>query len=1059
MLADLLEEDPRREAELIEVLRLAAQDAVAEFGRAGEARAILERLARLHALAGRADEACDARVQVARVVPDQDTLEQALGALDEQKRHKEAIALLEEVAGTVADTGWRARAFVRAADIARTRLAKRGKARELLERALELLPRDKGALQSYAELLVEIGDGDAALLALERLVGLETEPKARAALQLRVGRLLEEHLLRPDDALKRYRACVEADPSQADAWEALRSLARTRGDRALLVESLAGLANAKTEPAERAALWRQIAKVERDERADAAAAERAYVDALRHEPGDLEALQGLLMLIVNRLQPDLDLDAALAAPSDAVLEQVRAHVARAGASGASLPLPLARLDALCKTRGGDRVGARELFERLLSEHPDDLPTLLAFARHLAAAPRLEVDTAEPRRLRVLESILLHHAFALQPAVHVDVWGEVTALRAATGDHAGALKAAKKVLALATTPELQAVLSDRAVRALATALETAKDADRDAKAAVQALQLDAERSLVEGEQARLLERAARIAQVELSDRAQARKLLERALAKAPESSSVRDALLELDLSAGDVAGVLKQVRDLLAKESDPRQKALLHLRLFRLAKKLGLDDQGAAAELKAALEHDPSSSEVLDAAERFFTDKHDADGLDKLWSAQLRALDRDDVRARLKLLERLAQLRRWERRDLTGAVEALEAMTALEPDALKPREDAARIYTELGMAREAIGAWRGVLERDPLVVEAWRGLLSRYVALEQGDEAFAVASAMLALDLVDDDVARVVRTIRPPFPRWPIPPKDGQLFRRKVAHPLEKAPARAILDLCGPRLLPLYARPLREFGVRKKDALQDRQVPTSVLLAVRTLAQLLGLREPPLLFSAELASTQGQSPAFAVLPSTEPGIIVAPDVLKGGMTPERAFALGRAATWLQPHAVLAAAIESPNLRLLLEALVAQFLGPKNLERPDADAEHLGRELQRALLAGVSKDDEAALKGELLPALRDHVHARAQVQVADWKAGVGYTGDRVGFLMSTDLNAAFKVIKATAGTAQSVGARLATKELVLFSISPAYLGLRKDLGIALPEQAAMPLLDVA
>ncbi len=225
------------------------------------------------------------------------------------------------------------------------------------------------------------------------------------------------------------------------------------------------------------------------------------------------------------------------------------------------------------------------------------------------------------------------------------------------------------------------------------------------------------------------------------------------------------------------------------------------------------------------------------------------------------------------------------------------------------------------------------------------------------------------------------------------------------------------------------------------------------------AQLLGLREPPMLFSAELGSTHGQSPPFAVLPATEPGIIVAPDVLKGGMTPERAFALGRAATWLQPHAVLAAAVESPNLRLLLEALVAQFLGAKNLERADSDAEQLGRELSRALFAGVTKDDEAALKGELVPALRDHVHARSQVQVADWKAGVGYTGDRVGFLMSTDLSAAFKVIKSTAGTAQSVGARLATKELVLFSVSPAYLGLRKDLGVALPEQVAMPLLDVA
>src|SRR5688572_33486796 len=85
-------------------------------------------------------------------------------------------------------------------------------------------------------------------------------------------------------------------------------------------------------------------------------------------------------------------------------------------------------------------------------------------------------------------------------------------------------------------------------------------------------------------------------------------------------------------------------------------------------------------------------------------------------------------------------------------------------------------------------------------------------------------------------------------------------------------------------------------------------------------------------------------------------------------------------------------------------------------------------------------------------------RSQIQVADWRAGVGYTGDRVGFLMSTDLNAAFRMIKASSGGGQSIGARLAIKELVLFSVSSSYLSLRKDLGLALPELAAAPLLDV-
>ncbi|HEY4221435.1 MAG TPA: hypothetical protein VGO62_08830, partial [Myxococcota bacterium] len=476
------------------------------------------------------------------------------------------------------------------------------------------------------------------------------------------------------------------------------------------------------------------------------------------------------------------------------------------------------------------------------------------------------------------------------------------------------------------------------------------------------------------------------------------------------------------------------------------------------KKLGLDMEGAAAELKSAVELDPTNADILDGAEQFFTEKNDSDGLDKLWSAQLRVLDREDSKARLKLLERLAQLRRYERRDLSGAVEALEAMTAIDADALKPREDAARLYTELGLAREAVAAWRGVLDRDPLAAEAWRGIFLRFAATRQGDEAFAVASTMAALDLAEEDIARAVRTIRPPFPRWPIPPKDPQLFRRKVAHPLERTPVRAVLDITAPRLLPLYARRLKEFGFKARDALVDKNVPTSVLLAVRTLAQLLALKEPPPLFLAELGSTDGASPPFAVLPSTDAAVIVTGDVLKGGMTPERAFALGRATSWLQPHAVMAAAVDAPTLRLILEALVASFLGPKNLERPDLEAEKLGKELLHALTSGLSSSDESALKGELLPALRDYVHARQQVQVADWRAGVGYSGDRVGFLMSTDLNAAFRAIKTTAGSAQSIGARLAIKELVLFSVSSGYLSLRKDLGLSLPELAAGPLLEL-
>ena len=42
-------------------------------------------------------------MQVARLVPDDKNLDRALASLDNVKRHKESVALLEETANNVAD--------------------------------------------------------------------------------------------------------------------------------------------------------------------------------------------------------------------------------------------------------------------------------------------------------------------------------------------------------------------------------------------------------------------------------------------------------------------------------------------------------------------------------------------------------------------------------------------------------------------------------------------------------------------------------------------------------------------------------------------------------------------------------------------------------------------------------------------------------------------------------------------------------------------------------------------------------------------------------------------
>ncbi|HEY4220273.1 MAG TPA: hypothetical protein VGO62_03005, partial [Myxococcota bacterium] len=81
VIADLLEDEPHRLDELVDVLRVGSQHALSYFGKTGEARTLLERLASVQEKAGRPEDAADAWVQVARLVPDEKNLERALAAL------------------------------------------------------------------------------------------------------------------------------------------------------------------------------------------------------------------------------------------------------------------------------------------------------------------------------------------------------------------------------------------------------------------------------------------------------------------------------------------------------------------------------------------------------------------------------------------------------------------------------------------------------------------------------------------------------------------------------------------------------------------------------------------------------------------------------------------------------------------------------------------------------------------------------------------------------------------------------------------------------------------
>jgi len=985
-----------------------------------------------------------------------DALRERSGTTPNAERALPALEACARRAETPRDVA--GRALLAAANLAKDPLRRRARALELVDRALELDPSNASSLLLKSDLAIEVGDAQGALLHLERLVGATSDRQARARLQVRVGRLLEEHLLRLDDALHRYRAAAEDDSTLREAWDHLRALARQRDDRDNLVVALTGLVGLSVNVDERVALRREIARMERDERVDLARAEAAFQDLIALAPTDDDALTALVDLVVGRLVGEGSPENALRAPPSAVVDALRAPFAPVRAAfettpSSTLPAQVLRVLAAHFEQDGDAARARDAYERVLVRAPADRFALEGLARVLDGAS----SSADRARWRdVLEALLLQHAPHLGRATAGERWCVLAALRRESGDVHLAKKAAQKGLELIDDVGLRA-LAPSLIDALADAL-----ADDDDPVFVRlharVLRVHAGVKPAPARVPLLLGAAERVLS-HTDDTALARALIDDAALEAPRAKGPVTALLALERARGTSDGVISALSALADREDDGHARAEL---LVELAERLRTERKDHVAALDAlarAIAASPTHEVALTRAESLFVEHKDPRGLVDLLTTRLRALPLDDKNARLALLERIAQLHRYELRDSASAIEALEAMTSLDGSLLKPREDCARLYTDVGNWRSAAQAWRGVLELDVLSVEAWRGLFQLFQHTEQADEALAIAHTMVATDVGDPELARTVRALRAPFPRWPRAPENGEQFRRRVAHDLERTPIRALLEPIGRRVHPMFARPLKDFAVRRRDRLVEKDLAPSVLLALRTVTDLLGLERLPDLYAADLTSDDGASvPPFALLPADEPALIVAKEVLEGGMTPERAFALGRAAEWLTPHGLLAGALDPAELKGVLEALVLLFAPEAPLEGDRAEMGKLARALEREIFRGVSSRDAEVLKSHLAAAARDYAHAREQLHVTDWSTGVGYTGDRVGFLLAGDLTPAVRVIRATGGRRQALGARLAIKELVLFSVSASYLALRRELGLSLPHDVARAILDV-
>jgi tetratricopeptide (TPR) repeat protein len=683
-----------------ELARLLSESA--ERARGPEARVeIRRRLARLAARAGGDPQrAADEWSRVLEMAPDDAEALAGLTAIHRQGGNGEQLAqVLRRRTTAEADPTRRAALLAELAQVQEERQRDLPGAMATLRRLLEIEPGRRDALSRLDRLCVQTEKWPELADVLSREVaGADAagDAGAAAALRYRLAELREGRLLdregavalyeeiaaaRPDhpEALSRLEGLLQKDPRNRRAGAALQRAYQATGSWERYAAVLQLQAGELPDPAERRALWLELARVREERLGDRELAFLAMGRAFREDPGDPalrgemerlaaasaheEELAALYEETFERLPPGGDVDVALAL--GALFEGKLSDPARAIAW-------LERARQLDATRSRDALPALERLYRATSRWPELAGALEALAERAEGAERagLLFRLGQLREERLGDTARAAEAYA--QALEIDP-AHLPALRAAErlDEAAGRLEPLARSLAAQ-----RALAQDAATRhhLAARLAEVTQALGRDEEAAA---------------------------------------LWREVQAHEPQHGMAFTALDGLYEKLSRWAELAELLRARLQQPLDRREAARVNDRLgWVLGARLG-DSSQAVRSFQAVLEADPRNRRALEA----LRDIHAAEGaLEPLAGVYRRLIPLQDDAAgvkavRLKLAEVLLQAG-----NRAEAVEQAKRAFDLEPNGEEDLARVAAVFEAAGAAAERV---RAVEARAQLLAQAGR----------------------------------------------------------------------------------------------------------------------------------------------------------------------------------------------------------------------------------------------------------------------------------------------------------------------------------------------------
>jgi tetratricopeptide (TPR) repeat protein len=497
---------------------------------------------------------------------------------------------------------------------------------------------------------------------------------------------------------------------------------------------------------------------------------------------------------------------------------------------------------------------------------------------------------------------------------------------------------------------------------------------------------------------------------------------------------------------DVSAELRRLAEL--EPDDAARAKLLHARALVLKDQLQ-DRAGAVALLEEALEVNPALVVAWDALEPLQRGGGDPAALRRAYGRALTALGKPaDRELALRLWKGVAEVSWPALGDHATAVAALEVVRTLDPDDEGPERALAALYLKAGPGESdgAVAAHQALAARDPEDAEPYRVLERLWREQPAPERASWAAAALEQLGQATDHAGLVTGLGRPTLAARTL----SEPLWESLYHPDEDRVLSTLFVVLCPSLVALMAEPQKGFpprGVEPVSTVDPSATrPTRVdagpgagafaAAALAHVAHFLGVQPPALFLTA--ARRPVTLRLRADWPGVRPALILDRRFAARASEAELLFQLARTVALLRPPWILRFGARAPAVADL--GLRAAFTLCGVEPEGKRDVQRLLQQLREAR-PDLAQEQIAALASEL-------AHRPQLPDLARWLAAIELSAARAALVVTGDLDAAVRSLRAETATAGGLAPGERVRDLLAFSVSEDHFAVRAALGLDPP-----------